>query len=99
MFFPEGTRSLDGSVGAFNDGPFYLARKAGVPILPIAVEGSHHCLPKHSWIFGEPAKVKLRLFSPVDTTGVTPDRIPQLRESVRSMIISQVDEWRIQGVG
>ncbi|MDX1516917.1 MAG: lysophospholipid acyltransferase family protein, partial [Woeseiaceae bacterium] len=37
MFMPEGTRSRDGRVHAFNDGAFRLAIKAQVPVLPLAL--------------------------------------------------------------
>ena len=94
MFFPEGTRTIDGTVGKFNDGAFHLAIKAQVPILPIAVEGSHQCLPKHSWVFGEPATVKLKVFTPVETSGMTSGDVPALREQVRSVIIQQIASWR-----
>ena len=38
--FPEGTRSRDGRVGSFKGGVFKLAIESGVPILPVAIEGS-----------------------------------------------------------
>ena len=94
MFFPEGTRSTDGKVGKFNDGAFHLAIKAQVPVLPIAVEGSHRCLPKHSWVFGEPATVKMKVFPPMETTGMSLDDVPTLRERIRSVIIDQIAQWR-----
>lgn len=94
MFFPEGTRSMDGRVGRFNDGAFHLAIRAQVPVLPIAIEGSHRCLPKHSWVFGEPARIRLKVFSPVETTGMTPADVASLRDQVRSVIIRQIAEWR-----
>lgn len=94
MFFPEGTRSRNGSVGTFSDGAFHLATKARVPILPIAVEGSYRCLPKNSWILGKPVTVKMRVFPPVDTADLSHNEIPQLREKIRGIIVSQVEEWR-----
>ncbi|MFH0990357.1 MAG: lysophospholipid acyltransferase family protein [bacterium] len=94
MFFPEGTRTRDGNVGTFTDGAFYLAIKAGVPILPLAIEGSYHCLPKKSWIFGRPAEVKLKVFDPIETTGLTQKDASTLRDSIRQMIIDQINEWR-----
>ena len=39
IFFPEGTRSIDGNMLPFKDGAFRLAIEAGVPILPVAVWG------------------------------------------------------------
>jgi 1-acyl-sn-glycerol-3-phosphate acyltransferase len=40
VFFPEGTRSPDGQVLPFNEGPFQLAIREQVQILPLVVEGS-----------------------------------------------------------
>lgn len=39
--FPEGTRTKDGSLGKFKNGAFFIARKAGVPILPVAIIGAY----------------------------------------------------------
>jgi 1-acyl-sn-glycerol-3-phosphate acyltransferase len=94
MFFPEGTRSRDGKVGRFIDGAFHLAIKAQVPVLPLVLDGSYDCLPKKSWVFGKPAKISLKILPPIDTTGMTTNDIPALRDRVRTVIMSQVAEWR-----
>lgn len=94
MFFPEGTRSPDGRVGRFNDGAFHLAIKAGVPVLPVAVEGSYACLPKKSWKYGAPSDIHVRVLPPVETAGLTSSDVEALREKVRQMIIRQVAEFR-----
>ncbi|MEK9135951.1 MAG: lysophospholipid acyltransferase family protein [Bacteroidota bacterium] len=94
IFFPEGTRSLDGRVGRFNDGAFHIAIKAQVPILPVAVEGSHGCLPKKSWRFGKPSDVFVRVLPEVDTAGMTSDDVGRLNRKVRQMIIEQVADFR-----
>ncbi|OZG71811.1 1-acyl-sn-glycerol-3-phosphate acyltransferase [Hahella sp. CCB-MM4] len=49
--FPEGTRSFDGRLKSFKPGAFILAKKLGLPILPIVIEGTTHALPKHSLEF------------------------------------------------
>ncbi len=38
--FPEGTRSKDGEIHRFKAGAFLLAKKAGVPILPVVLDGT-----------------------------------------------------------
>ncbi|MDH4069870.1 MAG: 1-acyl-sn-glycerol-3-phosphate acyltransferase [Ignavibacteria bacterium] len=93
MFFPEGTRSKDGTVGAFSPAPFHLAIRTGVPVLPIAIEGSHQCLPKRSWVFGEPATIHLRVLPPVPTEGLTPADAENLCAQIRERIAGQVREW------
>ena len=97
MFFPEGTRSVDGRVGRFTDGAFHLAIKAKVRILPLVIEGSRDCLPKKSWVFGKPAEIRLRVFPPVETAGLHAADVAGLRDRVRGEIVAQVAEWR--GVG
>ena len=94
MFFPEGTRSPDGHAGRFNDGAFHLAIKAGVPVLPVAVEGSYACLPKKSWKYGEPSDIYVKVLPPVETAGLNSSDVEALRERVRQMIIRQVAEFR-----
>lgn len=45
--YPEGTRSLDCSIGRFHQGAFYLAQTLDVDVLPLILYGSGHALPKH----------------------------------------------------
>ena len=65
MMFPEGTRSVDGEVGFFKRGAFQMAIDAGVPILPVVLDGSGGVLPKHGLIFTTGHRVKVRVFDPV----------------------------------
>lgn len=44
--FPEGHRSHRGTVQAGQPGIALLARRTGVPILPVAITGSEHLLPR-----------------------------------------------------
>ncbi len=94
MFFPEGTRSPDALLGKFNEGAFHIAIKAQVPVLPLVIDGSHACLPKKSWKFGEPATILLKILEPVETRGMTSTEAEKLRDRVREMIARQLAEWR-----
>ena len=40
VLFPEGTRTEDGNLLPFKRGGFILARKAGVPVIPVTINGS-----------------------------------------------------------
>jgi 1-acyl-sn-glycerol-3-phosphate acyltransferase len=94
IFFPEGTRSEDGRVRAFSDGPFHLAVRMGIPVLPIAVEGSYRCLPKKSWRFGKPEDIMVAVLPPAPTEGYAESSVARLREEVRGKIIRQIADWR-----
>lgn len=96
MVFPEGTRSRDSRVHEFTDGAFALAIKAGVPVLVVAVEGSHDCLPKGGWKFGEPKDIHIRVLGAMETTGLGSKDAGILRDRVRTSIVEQVA--RIRGV-
>ncbi|WP_420455334.1 lysophospholipid acyltransferase family protein [Rubrivirga sp.] len=93
MFFAEGTRSRDGRVKAFHDGAFRLAIEAGVPVLPLALDGTMDALPKHGWQFSR-ADVRLDVLPPVSTEGLTEADVPALRDRVRQMIVGHVADWR-----
>ena len=96
MIFPEGTRSPDGRIGPFNDGAFHLAVREQVAILPIAVEGSRNCLPKRSWRFGPSQDIFLHLLPAIETTGLSPQDVPALRDNIRTLILAEVA--RLRGV-
>lgn len=85
MIFPEGTRSRGGELLPFKDGAFRLAIEAGVPVLPIVVAGTRHAMAKGSFRF-QPARAAVRVLDPVETTGMTLDDIPVLKERVRAII-------------
>jgi 1-acyl-sn-glycerol-3-phosphate acyltransferase len=46
LIFPEGTRSLDGRIGRFKKGAFYLAEQLKLDIVPVILHGIHHALRK-----------------------------------------------------
>jgi 1-acyl-sn-glycerol-3-phosphate acyltransferase len=94
MIFPEGTRTLDGRVRPFTDGAFHLAIRAKVPVLPLVIEGSRDCIPKHSWKFGKPSDIYLKVLPPVDTASMTIDDVGTLRDNVRHAIMTHIAEWR-----
>ncbi len=96
VFFPEGTRSLDGQVLPFNDGPFRLAIREQKEILPVVIEGSGNALPKDTWIFSEALDVHLKVLPPVSPNGYTTKQTADLREHVRGLIVDELN--RLRGV-
>ncbi len=68
VIFPEGTRSPDGRLMPFKVGGILIAIKAGCPIVPVAISGSHHVLPKGS-IRVRPGRIRMTFGLPVQTVG------------------------------
>ncbi len=85
VMFAEGTRSADGSVMPFKKGPFALAIKAGVPLVPIAIDGSGKLMPKNSWNI-TPGPVIVQVGAPVDPAPFGEDR-DALVKAVRDRVI------------
>ena len=66
LVFPEGTRSADGRVARFRAGIVLLAIEAGLPIVPVAVEGTRHVMRKGR-LMTCPGNVRVRVMEPVPT--------------------------------
>lgn len=91
VFFPEGTRSRDGRVLPFNDGPFQLAIRERVAVLPLVVSGSGSALPRNTWVFGPAQDIYLEVLQPVLTEGLDLAAARQLQECVRELIIAHLE--------
>ena len=85
IIFPEGTRSPDGTLQTFKKGALLLAAKAGVPVVPMAIKGSHQVQPKGSLRIN-PAPLKLTILPPIDTDGLKSARINELTTQVHDLI-------------
>jgi len=70
LIFPEGGRSHDGVLQPFKDGAAYIAIKAGVPVVPLSISGTHEILAMHSATFHR-GSVTLRIGDPIPTDGLT----------------------------
>lgn len=84
--FPEGTRSRDGSVGAFKRGVFLLAIQRQLPVVPVAVEGTRHLVDR-SGVRGRPARIRVRIGAPIPTEGMSAEDLPALQERARAEVV------------
>jgi 1-acyl-sn-glycerol-3-phosphate acyltransferase len=94
VFFPEGRRSPDGQVLPFAEGPFKLAIREQVPVLPLVVEGSGNALPKHSWLFGPRQDIHLEVLPAVSVAGWSASQSGALRDTVRQRIVDELRRLR-----
>ena len=58
IIFPEGTRTATGRLGACQGGFALIAKRAGVPIVPVAIVGAFECWPR-TRPFPRPGRVRL----------------------------------------
>lgn len=91
--FPEGSRSFDGRLQQFKPGAFKIALRAGVPIVPVTIRGTHEVLPKGS-LAPRGGRVEVIIGEPIETTEYTEKRLPELIERVRADIESKLEPTR-----
>jgi len=82
FFFPEGTRSPDGRLGEFKSGGFRVAQAAGVPILPVTLNGGRKIWRRGSWQL-LPGKLEVIVHAPIPIP-------PGEEREVRQQLIQQV---------
>jgi 1-acyl-sn-glycerol-3-phosphate acyltransferase len=58
LIFPEGSRSRNGRINAFKPGAFYLAQKAGCPIVPVVLVNTDCMMPRGAFTVN-PCRMKL----------------------------------------
>lgn len=91
LVFPEGTRSEDGIVRPFKNGGFYAAIRAGVPVVPVALEGTHQLMKKGAIDSGDGTmrQVRIRIGKPLyaKTEGREGPRVNELRERTHAAVL------------
>lgn len=68
VIFPEGGRSANGQIQPFLSGAFYIAIKAKVDIIPLALVGTYEILPMNTFHI-RPRPIKLLVGEPIATAG------------------------------
>jgi 1-acyl-sn-glycerol-3-phosphate acyltransferase len=91
LIFPEGTRSRDGSLGAFKPGAAALASSAEVPVLPVAVIGAHAAHPRGSnW--PQPGRLPVGVVFGEPLTVIPGESVSEFTERIRSAIVALAEE-------
>lgn len=88
LIFPEGGRS-EGQLQQFKEGAAYIAIKAQVPLVPVAIVGTREILPMGS-ILVRPGRVMLRVGEPLPSAGLTVQDRARLTAELRERIAAIV---------
>ncbi len=90
VVFPEGGRSPSGQLQEFLGGAFYVAIRAQVPVVPVAIVGSYELLPMNSF-HAIPGVVGLIFGEPIPTVGLRLRDTEKLSARVRQEIAELYD--------
>jgi 1-acyl-sn-glycerol-3-phosphate acyltransferase len=72
--YPEGSRTETGEIGPMEKGVALVIRKAKVPVVPVAIEGSFEAWRKGTTLF-RPHPIRLLYGPPMDLNDKRPDEI------------------------
>ncbi|OHD65856.1 MAG: acyl-phosphate glycerol 3-phosphate acyltransferase [Spirochaetes bacterium RBG_13_51_14] len=90
IFFPEGTRSKDGTLLPFKKGAFKMAVDLGLPILPITIIGTKNILPSNTMdLF--PGRARMIIHRPIDTAQFDDHNLQELMDATRAVIQSGLE--------
>jgi 1-acyl-sn-glycerol-3-phosphate acyltransferase len=64
LLFPEGTRTRTGEIGPLKPGVFLMSSRAGVPVVPAAIEGSLKAWPRGR-LLPRPAPLRIAYGEPI----------------------------------
>lgn len=84
VIYPEGTRTIDGKVGEFKRGVFFLADKAKADIIPVTLSGTLELMPMGS------SKVKSGIVNMVIDKPIIYRKDKELLNEIRDIVIKNI---------
>lgn len=85
IIFPEGTRTLDGTLGEFKKTFAILSKELNVPVVPVAIHGAYEALPSGAKLPRPFRRISVRFQPPVFPDGHT-------YESLKDVVQAKVHE-------
>ena len=93
IIFPEGTRSKTGEIGEFKGGAFKVAQKTGVPVIPVALDGTGALLERnHYWI--KSGKIHMAILPPIETEGMGRAEFKELPAKTQRLVAEAKDSFK-----
>ena len=93
VLFPEGARTTTGDLQPFASGCAFIAIRAGVPLVPVALIGTYELLPIHTYHL-TPRPLLAVIGDPIPTTGLTTRDASALTEHLREAISAMYHHYQ-----
>ncbi len=91
LFFPEGTRSVDGRIHPFKPGAFQIAQDLDIEVVPLVIDGTLEAIPKNKWRISKPTKFVLSVGRPIRIPKEeTPRQLLQTRDEIRAEMMNRL---------
>jgi 1-acyl-sn-glycerol-3-phosphate acyltransferase len=84
--WPEGSRTADGKIGPIEPGAALVIRRAGVPAVPVAIDGSFEAWPKWQKMF-RPHPIRVMYGPPMNLAGMKAEQITRtIDQALRQLL-------------
>ena len=89
--FPEGSRTPDGTLHPAQKGAALIIRRAGVPVVPVAIQGSYEAWPKTEK-FPRPHPIRILYGEPADLSHERPEQITRWIDQTLARMLAELRE-------
>ena len=93
LMFPEATRTRDGSIGRLQAGPMTVAARAGVPVMPVVIDGAFEAWPRARFL-PRPHPIRVACGRPIPAAEVAAGDPKRLMAAVRREMLELQAELR-----
>lgn len=93
LIFPEGTRSVDGTLGKARDGACFIAHRAGVPTIPVFHRGAERMLPRNSKRLRR-AKLTVTFGDPLELTAAEFETKREMYQQMGNQMMEAIADLR-----
>lgn len=87
--FAEGTRTRTGELLPFKKGAFHMAIGAGVPVVPVTIDGAFEAMPPGS-VRIRSVPIRIVIHEPIPTAGMTEEDVDRLLDATHQVIASEL---------
>ena len=84
LVFPEGTRTIDGTIKRYHQGAFKLADDLNLEIQPILIHGAYQCLPKTDF-FLRSGFISIKYFDRIKVKSVNTEKNETYRQQAKDL--------------
>jgi len=97
LMFPEGTRTRDGSISLLHGGPITIAARAGVPVMPMVIDGAFEAWPR-TCVLPRPHTIRVACGKAVSAAEVAAGQPDEVMAGVRRQMLDLQVELRRRDV-
>ena len=98
LMFPEGTRTRDGSIGTLHGGPVRIAARAGVPLVPMVIDGAFEAWPRTA-LLPRPRTIRVACGRPVSAEDAAAGEPDEVMAALRRQMLGLQAELRRSAAG